>query len=302
MNVLENDSGATRTSRLEEALTLPARDGYALRATHFWPEKEGGSALLVGSATGVPRGYYARFARFMAKRGHHVLTVDYRGIGDSAPKKLRGFRARMRDWGALDLAGALDWIDRTIAPTRRLFIGHSVAGQLLGLVPNASTLDAAYLVGSQSGHWRHWDGKSRAKMVAFWYAILPATVATLGYLPGRVVGGGEDLPAGVAREWGRWGRHPKYILGARPEAREGYARLRMPTMFASIEDDDFAPARAVDELSRWFGAPSVRRTYRPRDLGVDEVGHFGFFRPKFEASLWQDAAAFLEERREGNFE
>ena len=32
-----------------------------------------------------------------------------------------------------------------------------------------------------------------------------------GYLPMRAFRQGEDVPAGVAREWAEWGRHPRYV-------------------------------------------------------------------------------------------
>src|SRR6516165_2350916 len=76
-----------------EPLTLAARDGYALAATFFGAASGGGPVVLLGSATGVPRLFYARFARFLASRGLSTLTLDYRGVGGSAPPRLRGFRA-----------------------------------------------------------------------------------------------------------------------------------------------------------------------------------------------------------------
>ena len=37
-----------------------------------------------------------------------VVTYDYRGIGGSAPSRLRGFEARMRDWAFLDMTAVVD--------------------------------------------------------------------------------------------------------------------------------------------------------------------------------------------------
>jgi predicted alpha/beta hydrolase len=276
-----------------EPLTVAARDGYPLAATLFASPAPDAPAVLVGSATGVPRVFYARFARFLASRGLSALTLDYRGVGGSAPPRLRGFRATMADWGRLDLAGALDWMEAHLPSSRRLFVGHSVAGQLLGLVPDVDRIAAAWLVGSQHGYLRNWDGPQRALLFPFWLALLPAVVGTVGYLPAWLLGGGEDIPAGVAREWAAWARHPEYVIGLHPEAREGYARLRAPITMVAIEDDFYAPRRAVDRLAALFGSWPSRRLVRPRDLGVPSMGHFGWFHERFAGPLWEDAARWL---------
>jgi predicted alpha/beta hydrolase len=278
-----------------EPLTIAARDGYPLAATLFAAPDATSPVVLVGCATGVPRVFYARFARFLASRGLSALTVDYRGVGGSAPPRLRGFRATMADWGRLDLAGAVDWMEANRPASRRLFVGHSVAGQLLGLLPDADRLAAAWLVGSQHGYVRHWEARHRALLMAFWCAV-PAVVGTLGYLPAWLLGGGEDLPAGVAREWAAWAMHPDYLVGLHPEARDGYGRLTMPVTLVGIEDDFYAPRRSIDKFACFFGRSPSRRVVRPSDVGVRALGHFGWFRERFADPLWADAARWLRAR------
>ncbi len=90
---------------LAEKLELRAIDGYPLSAMRYrarGPEK---ARLLVAGATGVPQGFYRRFAEFAAGQGYTVLTFDYRGVGGSAPKTLRGFEASFLDWARLDRFG-----------------------------------------------------------------------------------------------------------------------------------------------------------------------------------------------------
>ena len=91
-------------------ITVPATDGYPLAATLFLPRGAKRHAVLINSATAVPRKLYRGFAGYLAKRGCAVLTYDYRGTGDSRqqaltgynqPKSLVGFKASMSDWAAL---------------------------------------------------------------------------------------------------------------------------------------------------------------------------------------------------------
>ena len=37
---------------------------------------------------------------------------------------------------------------------------------------------------------------------------------------------------------------------------------------------------------RYANAPIEYRRIAPRDVGVQRIGHFGFFRPRFEQTLW----------------
>jgi predicted alpha/beta hydrolase len=64
-------------------ITFPAADGYALGATLFLPRGAKQHAVLISSATAVPRNIYRKFAGYLARRGFAVPTYDYRGIGDS---------------------------------------------------------------------------------------------------------------------------------------------------------------------------------------------------------------------------
>lgn len=83
-------------------ITLYAKDGYQLAATHYVAPGE--QFIVMASATGVPHGFYKRFAEFAHARGVNVVTTDYRGIGDSKPATLKGFDMQYADWSTLDLA------------------------------------------------------------------------------------------------------------------------------------------------------------------------------------------------------
>jgi predicted alpha/beta hydrolase len=277
-----------------EDVSVAARDGYPLAATSFVPAAPPAAWVLVNSATAVPRAYYARFARFLAEQGFAVVTYDYRGIGGSRPERLRGFAARMRDWAQLDAAGVMDWVDARHSG-RMLAVGHSFGGQALGLLPRADRLSGALLVGAQSGYWRLWPGWRAPAVFAMWHALMPSLCAIWGYYPASVLRMGEDMPAGVAREWARWGRQPGYVTDVDGGSlRAGYARIAFPIRSYSFSDDTLAPQPAVDALLGFYSSARIeRRALTPRDLGVKAVGHWGFFRERFRDPLWTEAADWL---------
>jgi predicted alpha/beta hydrolase len=278
------------------ALRIAAADGYALGATHFAPDASNGRVVVLNAAMGVKRGFYAPFALHLAARGFAVVSYDYRGIGDSRPPRLRGFPARLQDWGERDFSGVLDWIAAQYPAARVLAMGHSVGGQIVALAPNADRVAALLCVAAQSGYWGHWPSARKLGMWALWHAAMPIGVRAVGYFPSRRLGLGEDLPPGVARQWAEWGRSPHYIAGPPGGAmRDRFARLRLAIRAYSFSDDHFAPRPAVEALLALYrGAMSTEhRHLTPAGLGLRHIGHFGFFRGDGPGTLWADTAAWL---------
>lgn len=273
---------------------VSAADGYALGARRYG-DASAGPYVVIAGATAVKQAYYARFAAWLSLQGFTVLTFDYRGIGDSRPARLRGFDATLRDWGEHDLEGALQFALRDKGSRPLHLIGHSVGGQLLGLAASNGRLERVLTVASQSGYWGHWRGGSKWRKAAVWYGLMPVLGTTVGYIPGPL-GLGEDLPGGVALEWARWCRHPDYLLG-HGVSPAGFAKVRGPLLALSLADDDYAPAAAVDWLHRLYaGAEVERRAITPQEVGVEAIGHFGFFRSAFEETLWPLVQAFFAPR------
>ena len=120
----------------------------------FEPAQQPRAVVLINSATAVPRKIYRGFASYLAERGVAAITYDYRGIGGSRPKTLKGFPARMRDWATLDVAAAVDIRARTWPNLPLLYVGHSFGGQALGLIPNNNEVTRAFFVSAQAGYWR----------------------------------------------------------------------------------------------------------------------------------------------------
>lgn len=293
-------------------VTLTARDGVALAGSFFAAEGAPRMALLVNSGTGIPRGFYARFAKHAAARGFAVLTYDYRGIGGSAPASLVGCPARYRDWGQQDVPGAIDWLEARCPELPLVVVCHSTGGQQLGLADNVGRVGAALFVGVSTGYWRGMSWRYRLLSLVLWKAYIPLSTRVLGYAPARKVGWGENLPAGVAREWGAWCLEHDYMAayfdgtGSR-SAPDGapfgpihFESARFPIRSLYFTDDPIATRANAGPLLRLFACADVETAWLdPRDVGVDELGHLGFFRARFGAPLWDDALDWLIARGGG---
>ncbi len=289
---------------MQEALTQTAVAGQRLQGTVHAPtaasagiEGRGPAWLLINSAMGVRRQFYRHLAGYLADRGIGVLTYDYRGVGDSMIDAAELARVQLEDWGLKDFPAALDWLrDRADAP-RVVVLGHSVGGQILGITPRILEVSALVGVACQSGYWRLWHGIERFKLLVFWYAAIPVLTATSSWFPASRFGLGLDVPAGVARQWARWGRDPDYVRSARvgPQP-QYYTEVDCPLRTYFIEEDWLATEDAARAWHDWF--PEARREFV--NLGVHgatgrRIGHFGFFNPDISAAEWPALADYIEE-------
>lgn len=280
---------------LSRDLNVPARDGFDLAATLFEPDEPTGRVVVINSATAVPRRFYRHFAAALAEAGYTALTYDYRGIGGSRPKSLRGFDARVDDWAMQDMAGVVDWVQEELAPDRIFMVGHSVGGQVAGLLHNADAIDGMVTFSSQSGYWAMQGGEQKLTTCFHVHVTLPLASHVFGYMPWSKVGSAEDLPKGAALQWARWCRHPQYLLGDPELPLDRYRRFQAPVLAYSIDDDKWGTARSVDAMMKAY--PHLeRRHLRLEGSGVPRLGHFGYFRPAARP-LWSEPIAWLDGRR-----
>ncbi len=283
-------------------ITVPATDGYPLAATLFLPRGAKRHAVLINSATAVPRQYYRGFASHLARRGCAVLTYDYRGTGDSRPKapsgdgrprSLAGFKASMSDWALRDVAAAVGWMRERYADLPFAYIGHSFGGQALGLLPNNVEISRALLIAAQAGYWKLMASPERYRVYALLNFIgLPLTRA-LGYMPGKA-GLGMDLPKDAFLQWVSWVMSPRYLFDSRLAELKNFARYKGALRAICLSDDPWATPPAVELLCAGFSSitPEII-TVTPTDAGVSRIGHMGFFRAEHRNTLWRDAADWI---------
>ena len=64
--------------------------------------------------------------------------------------------------------------------------------------------------------------------------------------------------------------------------------MRTPIVSLSFADDELMSAANTESIHGFYsGAPRTMKRIAPRDIGAQRIGHFGFFRSAFEASLWR---------------
>jgi predicted alpha/beta hydrolase len=285
-------------------ITFPAVDRYSLGATLFLPRGAKRHAVLISSATAVPRKVYRGFAGYLAGRGCAVLTYDYRGTGDSRQKSLVGynqvkslvgFKASMSDWAALDTTAAVAWMRERYKNLPLTYVGHSFGGQALGLLANNAEVSRALLIAAQAGYWKLMASPERYRVYAMLNFVGTPLTRLLGYAP-RWGGLGEDLPKGVFEQWVGWVMSERYLFGdTKLGALQNFPKYQGAMRALCFSDDPWATRPAVELLCSGFTAakPEIL-TVTPADAGASKIGHLGFFRPEHRDTLWRGAAEWLE--------
>lgn len=274
------------------AQKIPARDGFELQAIIYRPAEPAGRVVIISSATAIPQRFYRHYASALAEAGFTVLTYDYRGIGKSRPGSLRGFAANARDWGSLDMTGVIDWVRSELKPVRLFKVGHSMGGQVPGLLDNGDAIDAMITLSAQSGHWRLQGAEQKWLVALHIHVSFPLLTHLVGYMPWSWFGQAEDLPKGVALEWTRWCRNRLYLLGDDTLPLHRFEQFTAPVLAYSIDDDKWGTTQAVDAMMSAY--PNVeRRHIDPTAHGLRSLGHFGYFRPD-SRPLWNEGIAWLD--------
>ena len=261
---------------------------YQLSARLFHAKEQPEVTVVLNGATGVPRDYYRHFASWLAlERGIACLTYDYRDFGHSLTGNLKKSKSSMTDWALVDMPAARTEMRRRFPNSKLWVIGHSIGGMLGPLQPGIEEIDRMICVCSGLVQHRDhpWPYQALARM--FWFGHVPLLVKSLGYLPGRLVGFGADLPAPVYWQWRKWCISAKSYL---PDAgttlpKPDWKRSGASVDMIAFSDDQVIPPKCVWRLAELYGQDARRRELTPQDFGVKQIGHLGAFARK-NAVVW----------------
>ncbi len=277
----------TEQAFLTEDFLFPS-GSTTLSARLYRPMTEPETVVVLNSATGVPRDYYRHFARWLAaERGMACLTYDYRDFGHSLTGRMKDAGATMADWALIDMPAARAELRRRYPDSQQWTIGHSVGAMLGPVQPDIDLIDRMICVCSGLVTLSDHPWPYRGLAGVFWYGHAPLLVKALGYLPGKAIGFGADLPASVYWQWRKWCTAP---LSYVPEIGTGLPAARWADDGKSVdlfafEDDQMVPPKAVWRLADLYGSNARRNLLKPADFGLSEVGHIGAFARR-SAAVW----------------
>ena len=128
---------------IKKEFSIPNSDGYEigcllLKQASTPDERD---VIVFGSATAVKYTFYLKFAKYLANHGFIIILFDYLGIGRSLPTSIRKIKTTMAEWGSRDLQAVINWTLETYKKEKVYYVGHSVGGQVLGLLTNPNVFE-----------------------------------------------------------------------------------------------------------------------------------------------------------------
>lgn len=280
---------------------VKTQDDLELSVTMYKPQQNNDVKLdlnrvaIINCAMGRTQKKYQSFAQFIASQGWVVLTYDYRGMGQSKPEMIKGYQAELIDWGRVDTTAIVQWAHDHLHPSQLVIFGHSIGGQILGFLENHHLINAVVLVGAQKGYWKYWGHLRGYALWCFW-KLFPLIVKLFNYYPLMLLAQCEPLPPGIALDWYRWGLTEKFTDRNHCSCDDLFARYNGPMLCISLADDEvFAPKKSVDSLAAKYKSASLERWHiEPQELGIQAIGHSGFFDPLLCNKLLSKVLSWLD--------
>ncbi|GAC33031.1 alpha/beta hydrolase family protein [Paraglaciecola polaris] len=297
MNAIENGvsaqhkQAATHSEGQVQKLVTEAGHFVAITVFHSQTACVKG-VCIIASATGVAQHLYQDFAIWLTVQGYHAVTFDYDGIGLSTDGHVKQCKSDVLSWASNDCPVVLDAVEQQFSGLECIWIGHSVGGHMLGMMPDTKQISRAITVAVGTGTW--WYNSPSTKRVSWflWYFLVPMTVPLLGYFPGNKLNVLCDLPKGVMMQWRRWCLKDGYAVeGEGQWLKERFGSVSLPIYSLAFSDDEMMSLKNVDMLHAQFtGASVTRHVIEPKDIGQKRIGHIGWHRERYQ-QLWEHVFA-----------
>ena len=285
-----------------EQVTIHATGKDPIVAT-LWPASKAKASIIIHPATAVPQDFYRSFAEHLHSKGFTVLSYDYRGIGRSCLKDLRHYPVSMSDWMLEDAVYVTEWLAERFQGLPILAVGHSVGGHSIAISPATRSVQAAVMIASHAGITALiQQPMERIKVGLIMRVLTPVLCHLYGYMPGRRLGFGENLPRGVMRQWSRWTGLPHYFYDdPQLKARERASQVDIPILVLGFDDDPWANPQAISRLLEPLTNARIERLQlEHKKLGLPHIGHMGFFRKRNAEALWPIVVDWLVAQSESS--
>lgn len=267
---------------------IEASSGHFLAISQYFPNQEPIGAVIIASAMCVPKTFYSSLANWLTEQDFFVTTFDLRGVGDSKFSNLSTADLDFHSWIS-DYGKVLDLVLKTTPDLPITWIGHSLGGQLVPLITSSERIAQVITIATGTGYWFQNSAPTRWRAWALWHIFVPIFTPLFGYFPGSRLKMVGDLPKGIIYQWGKWCRHPAYLIGVEAsDVRTKFETFIVPLTSISFTDDEMMSEKNVLTFLQLFKSAKIQNLrLNPRDYGIKKIGHFNFFRRGLQDKLWK---------------
>jgi predicted alpha/beta hydrolase len=226
--------------------------------------------VILMPAMAVSSKYYKIFAEYLANQLNVLaVTTDLRGLGNSSIRV-----SKKIDFGYQNLIEDYTLIIQTLQqkyPHQPIYLlGHSLGGQIACLLSTHKTLNikGLVLIACASNYYQQWNGFNRLTYGGF-LRVARLTASMLGYFPGKKMGFGGTEAKTLIQDWSYMGLFGKYkIKNSSLDYEKKLAETSLPILAIEIQNDYFAPPKAIDFLLKKFKpSPDIQQ------VSVDSAEH-----------------------------
>jgi predicted alpha/beta hydrolase len=276
---------------MDSSTTIRTNDGTRIWIRNYTPENTNKKIIVIAPGVGLTHDHYHSFSNFLTQQGFSVVTFDYRGMGRSAPDNLNGYSANMHQWAVQDINAVLLYAKQHYPGDEIIYIGHCMGGEIIGLSPASQYVNKIILVSSALTCEKlyPWNrrmmfkfSKVKGRAISWW----------LGYTPANKKRKREKIPKGVFMQLANWCDNPNGLFDAFPD--NNYRKINVPILAYTFTDDWYCYPRAVNELLKHFTNAAITWYHlKPKEIGLEEVGHIDFFNFEMRWPLWQSLLKWI---------
>ena len=282
---------------MPKRITITTSDKIILNALLFEPERVAKGAILLNTGLGIPKEFYQKYAAYLAQKGYICLVYDYRGIGTSGAEASNKKSINLRNWGIIDMVDTTDYLHQNYPNQKIYFIGHSIGGQVAGLMKNHHLIERFVFIATTHGYWPLFNFPLNLFSAFMWYLHIPITANLFGYMPRSLTYRGIKIAKGVALEWAAWSRKKNYIAHyfGKNIPSNFYEEIAQPLDVIRFEDDPIAIPKTVNAMMAYYKKATIRmHNINLEKSGKRRVGHSGFFSEKLGKTWWDLPLEIIE--------
>ena len=196
----------------------------------------------------------------------------------------------------VDIPSCIDWLSEKHPSEKIYYLGHSVAGQVAGIVPNFHRIHKAIFFCSTGGYFTLFNFPVNVFSFIMFYIQIPIVTKIFGHLPKGITYRGVAIARDVANQWAYISRQKNYFKSLLNSQTDRYKSVNQRIEWLSFTDDKIATIRAVQYMMDFYPSASItHHRVNPSELGLDRIGHSGLFNPKKGKPFWGHVLHYIED-------
>jgi predicted alpha/beta hydrolase len=179
-------------------------------------------------------------------------------------------------------------------------VAHSAGGQQIGFMNDLDNITGVVNFAVSTGFYSNMPMAYRLRAYFFFYIFTPISVLLTGYVKGKKFGFMENLPRNVVYEWRSWCAKENYFFDKKYYGKTvptgNFKDFHFPIHCIWATDDTISNAQNTENFWKHIrGDKGISFTRLvPHEMGLEKIGHFGFFRKVMKDKLWVNVVEKLD--------